>query len=460
MALKPSKKNKVFEKITSQPITLKILDPNNQSTLFVPIASFYDAIKATPKLIGKQEKGKNYIFKSQAEIHELLQQAGLKTVGTSQEAAAYVINNPAAYQEMPANYSESYIAQDGKLLTQGQFEPQHTQDHFFIQISDPSLIEQNSVTVKVETANPNNPKSAYHDSATITLNRISSGVFRSDPLTLTGKPVFDQNPIQGQKDNSPQDQTFLAELGSTLRVSYQSQAGQTITTQAYVPVKQVLPIKIINYKNNNGTPFFTPEEIRQQIANLQEIYAQAGIQVEIQGEVIEKDLPQGINLNDGLSFEEGKILASETASDFSPKDGIRILLIGDSFAKKGVAGTSIAITTPNTTPNMHNTVFIPRNAGPNVLAHETMHCIIEDAVKNNLQLRQSIGHTEKGAHHNAPHNLMYWKTNTTQLDIFGAFHLSTAQINATTQSSLLKAPSSPRYNLIEYQTGFHFSPKP
>lgn len=463
MSLTASQKTEIFNKIVSQSVTLKILGAHHQSTSFVSIASFYNAITATPKLLGIQKNGKNYTFKSQEEINALLERAGfdLRTSGTSPQAAAYILNHPDAYQEMPAGYTDPYTIKDGKLFTQGQFEPQRVQDHFFIQISDPSLAGQNSVIVKVETFNPDNPQSAYRDSATITLTAASPGVFRSAPLLLTGKPVFDQTPIQGQKDNSPQDQTFLAELGSTLRVSYQTQTGQTVTTQAYVPVKQVLPVKIINYKDSNGTPFFTPEEIQRQIASLQEIYAQAGIQVEIQGEIIEKDLPQGINLSDGLSFDEGKILAAETASDFSPQDGIRILLVGDFFAKKGVGGTSIATTTPNTTPDMHNTVFIPRNAGPNVLAHEAMHCILESAGQGNAEFRQSIGHTEKGSHHNAPHNLMYWKADASQSDLFGAFHLTQEQINAAlSKSPILKDPVLPRFNPIEHRNGASFVPSP
>lgn len=463
MALAPPKNTDVFDKINTQSITLKILGPDNQSTSSLAIASFYDTIAAIPKLLGKQENGKNYIFKSREEINALLRKEGydLSTAGTSPSAAAFIINHPEAYTEMPANYSEPYIIKDGKLFTQGKFDPKLAQDHFFIQITDPTLAGQSSVTVNIETFNPDNPQSAYRDSATITLTEASPGVFRSAPLLLTGKPVFDQTPIQGQKDNSPQDQTFLAELGSTLRVSYQTQTGQTVTTQAYVPVKQVLPVKIINYKDSNGIPFFTPEEIQKQIANMQEIYAQAGIQVEIKGEIIEKDLPPGINLNDGLSFEEGKILAAETASDFSPQDGIRILLVGDFFAKKGVGGTSIATTTPNTTPDMHNTVFIPRNAGPNVLAHEAMHCILESAGQGNAEFRQSIGHTEKGSHHNAPHNLMYWKADASQSDLFGAFHLTQEQINAAlSKSPILKDPVLPRFNPIEHRNGASFVPSP
>ncbi|MBX7156898.1 MAG: hypothetical protein K1X66_00730 [Verrucomicrobiae bacterium] len=280
-----------------------------------------------------------------------------------------------------------------QVLSAPELYPENSDDHFFVEYENPALAGKGSIEMDLKTQTSDPTQSSYQDSSKIKLYEVPGkpGTFRTKELILVSSQVFDQHRVNGQPDNSPEDQTFLAELGSKVTVSYRDETlGQTLNVEASVPPEKVLEIQPIIYKDKNGNPIATEQDIARHLQSIREHFAQASILVVAKKPLI-LDLSLDIDITKGLSQKEMVMLAMESSGDYSPDEGIRMILVGGEHAyiegDQNVYGIEayafgVGLTGgQGSYRNINNSLFIGignenRNVPANIAAHESVHILI------------------------------------------------------------------------------------
>lgn len=293
-----------------------------------------------------------------------------------------------------------------EVLSAPELYPENSEDRFFVEYENKALAGKKTIEVDFKTQNPNNPRSLYQDAAKITLYEVPGkpGFFKTKELILVSNRVFDQHEVDNQPDNSLKDQTFLAELGGRVSVSYKDEtSGQTVTTLAQVPPQKLLEVQPIIYKDKNGKPVATEQDVERQLKSMQEEYAQAGILV-VKKETLVLDLPEGlgIDITQGLTRRQMEMLAFDTSGYYRPQEGIRMILVGGEHAyiEKdpevfGVVGYALGVGFSGgigSYQDMDNSLFIGiGNNYTNIAGHEGAHILIG---------KQKVPGHDEGGHFN------------------------------------------------------------
>ncbi|MBX7157827.1 MAG: hypothetical protein K1X66_05530 [Verrucomicrobiae bacterium] len=158
---------------------------------------------------------------------------------------------------------------------------------FYIQYKNPDLVGKGEIQVDLQTYNPTNSNSKNSETNKVTLYEVKPGVFVSNYKVLFSTPNHDQRLTKNHLDNSPNDQSYLGELGSQISVSYQNEkTGKITTANASVPIKNQSRIQPVVFRKENGEPTATQAEIDRQMEITQAIYASQGIKLIIAPTVI------------------------------------------------------------------------------------------------------------------------------------------------------------------------------
>jgi hypothetical protein len=425
------------------------------------------------RTIGKRINGKNYLY----DVPEATRRANaiVKKTGMSiRDAVVKVYENPPLLGEIPKDYPENYhIDENGIIGTRETLIPGDSKDKFHISYDNPALAGKGKIEVNLEINNPNNPKSHYKESVKVTLYEHPEfpGLFHSAPLLLVASPKFDQHNA-GSKDNSSQDQTFLAEPGSEISVSYEDKIlGEISRSSASVPVNKTLEVPIYILKDEDGNPMATQEQVNRQIELLQESLAPAGIKVIAQKPVY-IDLPQGVSLKNGVQtaspnseIAEDLLITKAIANAYPHNPGVRLIFAGNNIegiykgeVKKANGHSITERMLPPDLKYAANSVFLKSEAEPPETAgHEVLHCLLFSSPN----LKESGYYDRAGHYLPNPSNIMYQGDKSAEAEtLFGRRHMSDAQIETALQSTRLKNPPIIRHQIIEHQNGAAFVPGP
>lgn len=411
------------------------------------IANFEDGSLSPTKTIGVVKNGQKYLYETaQEKIYEVLKKWKDTGVTKNAEEAFAKLRTDPPIKEFPKNYPDKYfVSEDGKIHKVETLDISKSKDKFVVQYQDPALAGKGKIQVSLEIKNPKNSNSPYQETVSITLieDKNNPGTFRSQDLVLVSAKFMDERRVNGQKDNSLKDQTFLAELGSEISVSYQDKAsGEVYSDSASVPVKKVLEVPVFIFKDKNGIPLATQAQVDKHATDAQEIWAPAGIKIKV-GEPILLDLPPGVDISDGLDLKESEICIKYINEKYPDNSGVRWIFSGDEFPRSKNMG-AYAITQKDPYSVMHglqNNIFLKSEwMLTETTGHEIAHCLLDSVKKGpwKSKVYDADGHTYN------PSNLMghYATHDTNHITIFGRRNLSEEQIDMALKSPRLKDPSS------------------
>lgn len=158
---------------------------------------------------------------------------------------------------------------------------------FYVQYKNADLVGKGEIQVDLQTYHPANPNSKNSDSAKITLYEVEPGIFVSNYKVLFSIPAHDQRLTNNHSDDSPDDQSYLADLGGEISVSYPNEeTGKIATANAFIPVKYESRIQPVVFRKENGEPTATQAEIDRQMEIAQAVYASQGIKLVIAPTII------------------------------------------------------------------------------------------------------------------------------------------------------------------------------
>lgn len=345
-----------------------------------------------------------------------------------------------------ANLHDSLQTPEKGSLAFSKFYPEQSNDRFYLQYENPELAGKGFIIANIESSNPLDPDDAYRDSTLIYLYEDSKkpGMFHSKPIVLVSNRSFDSYQLNGHKDNQPEDQTILAELGSQITVSYQDTvSGKKEMASVPVPIKKVMEVQPFLVRDREGKLLATEADAKQKITLMQESLAPAGVKVEVLPEKI-IDLPRGIKLEDGLSPRELKKIARDTAKFYPPDQGLRLIMTGETPLLQGKAyGTSYTKLFKKLTLKIENAMFVANHSAARTPAHEVGHCLFGTVLFERKKAHQALGHNHTaGYHHANPLNLMSHSPTAVERRLWGSEHWTDAQIEVLLQSPLLKDPAS------------------
>jgi hypothetical protein len=193
--------------------------------------------------------------------------------------------------------------------------PEKSNRAFYVRISDPALKGQDEIRVTLNISDPDDPKHPLK-SVEILLkeekNPNNPGVFRSSALILVPSETVDKKPFPW-KNNSAQDQTFYAKLGSEISVSYDNLRGEKVEVPlGSVPIKQVLETQLVVFGRENFQTAI--DNYERQIADLQDVLAPAGIQIKINPPILHEEEPANL-----------PAAMLQAANDYPSNQGIRFV---------------------------------------------------------------------------------------------------------------------------------------
>lgn len=428
-----------------------ILNAEKKSVDTLAIANFMDGSVKSSSQIGFVRDGVKYLF-NQKKVETTVER--LRKAGAPEnEIVQRVFTDESMYRRMPDNFAESYQVnpQTQMIYSEGKFEPSHSNDRFYVEYKDPTLRDQTSIEVDVKT-NKDSVKVKLH------ADPKRPGVFISEELILVPNPTVDINPKT--------DQTIVAEVGDSVKVSYQKNQ-QTYAASADVPIKKVLPLQFIILKNDKGEPMATEADVRRHLES-----AQGAINfthTKIQNlEIVYYQPPadSGIIVEDGLNDIE-RLMIAERTKYYAPQPGVRVFLTGDDIGTSAsgqlVEDQSYSERKFGNLPNydVANTIFIRNNTDRLTLGHALGH-IVFGALKEKDYNKLKF---DEGGHSKELLNLMVLGTAKGRED--NMFHpgqyLHDAEVKAFHSSSVLTDPPSKSQApqaAPEYQDGVHFVPRP
>lgn len=429
---------------------IRFLDANGQRTTVLAIANFMEGSVKSSSQIGFEKDGVKYLFiqkKVEAKAIELRRAQVPET-----EIYQKILADETLYKKMPENYSDAYeIKSTSKIIySSGKFDPSKSNDKFYVEYEDLTLVDQSSIDVIINTGK---------DSSKVTLYPAEgrTGVFRSKELLLVPNRTVDKNPKT--------DQTIVANVGDLVEVVYQGNDQQTHVAWADVPVKKVLPIQFVILKNDKGEAMATPEDVKRHLE-----FAQASLnytQTKIENlDIVYYQPPadSGVLIDDGLNNIEKMIIADLTR-EYIPKTKVQVILSnnigvtevgnpieGDAFSERKFGNLE--------TYNVVNTVFIRTGADRLTLGHELGHIVfgaLNEKDYNKLKM-DNEGHSDKLL------DLMFLGAASEREDnmFHPAQYLTDAEIKAFQSSPLLIDPPEKQKIPIttEYREGLRLVPRP
>lgn len=366
-----------------EPPTLEILNANGGSTSLLEISNMEGSLAPSRRVGWRLPLGDTY-----------LDVADTNNDGqpTSVEAEAFKRDHP---------YDIHKDDQGIGIYTRPALDPALDDNRFYVRYYDAALAGKGEIKVKVQINNPCDPKSAYEESNQVILKESphNPGEYISEPFLLVASKVDDKFKVNERKDNSKKDQTFLAEPGSQITVTFGKKNSEAISTQAQIPIKAVCDVQPIIYRDkplvNGGKPLATQADVDRNMQNANEIHAPAGLKMKPTREALVLDPPAGVTFSDGLNLDELKLLAEDAhranqqANQNSPVTHpaeLKMILVGDqNFVDTPQTpkisdkdGISFVKGDPGFTPEMENTLFIKTHAQYVTPGHEIEHHILED----------------------------------------------------------------------------------
>ena len=180
------------------------------------------------------------------------------------------------------------------------------------------------IEIKLKTS------SDHEITETLVETGAGTGIFQSKSMILTSVRVDDELTIDGIADNDSGDRTFFVKLEDTVKVSYEGQNGETVTSTADVPIKKFLDLRIHDLLAAFPVPILaggvstvplpsaTAAAVHAQVDRANEIYAQIGIRVHVgnwvNGNPESLPPPNGVNLSDGFNFWDPRIKGGSRAN--------------------------------------------------------------------------------------------------------------------------------------------------
>lgn len=213
------------------------------------------------------------------------------------------------------NYWRSPDQSNHNVTVDSSIKPEKSNRAFYVRISAPALKGQDEIRVTLNISDPDDPQHPLK-SVEILLkeekNPNNPGVFRSSALILVPSETVDKKPLPW-KNNSAQDQTFYAKLGSEISVSYDNLRGEKIEVSlGSVPIKQVLETQLVVFGKENFQTAI--DNYERQIATLQDILAPAGIQIKMNPPILHEEEP--VNLPAAML---------QATTDYASNQGIRFV---------------------------------------------------------------------------------------------------------------------------------------
>ncbi|MEZ5405218.1 MAG: hypothetical protein R3F23_03275 [Verrucomicrobiia bacterium] len=193
--------------------------------------------------------------------------------------------------------------------------PEKSPDKFIIQYSDPSLKKKGQIEVNVEIYNPNSHDKLESLKLTLHEKLGSNGVYEGESIILVANKIADELTLNGMKDNETNDQTLLAEVGSEIKVSYQKSENEKIEATAGVPLKGIGTVQPVILKDENEKPVAAVEDSNRHIQEMNEIVAPEGLHFNAKDPIYVDTKKLEVNLKDGLSPEELKIIYDSLTKD-------------------------------------------------------------------------------------------------------------------------------------------------
>jgi hypothetical protein len=429
---------------------IHILNAEKKPVDTLSVANFMDGSVKSSSQIGFVKDGVKYLF-NQKRVETAVEQ--LRKAGTPEdEIVQKVFTDESMYRRMPDNFSESYQvnARTQMIYSEGKFEPSQSNDKFYIEYKDSALRDQTSIQVDVKT-NKDSVKVKLHADP----QRL--GVFISEELILVPNPTVDINPKT--------DQTIVAEVGDSVKVSYQK-GQQSYAASANVPIKKVLPLQFIILKDDQGRPMATEADVRRHLESAQAALNLTHTQIQ-NLEIVYYQPPadSGIIVEDGLNGVE-RLMIAERTKQYAPQPGVRVFLTGDDIgtdaAGQLVEDQSYSERKFGNLPNydVANTIFIRNNTDRLTLGHALGH-IVFGALKEKDYNKLKF---DEGGHSKELLNLMVLGTAKDRED--NMFHagqyLNDAQIKAFQSSPVLIDPPAKSQvppGAPEYRDGAYFVPK-
>jgi hypothetical protein len=246
-------------------------------------------------------------------------------------------------------------------------------DRFYIQLRDASA-KENEIMVDLITKNPD---SDYNEKAKVLLTKKQGekDVFESKSLMLVSNKTDDEFAIGKVVDNdlNGRDRTFKVALGGKVQVEHPT---KNIFAMAKVPVEKNLNINLVILKRDDGQQA-NREDIYRQFKEANETFAQAGIKINLnvkdKEDIPIKELPEGVDLSDGLDDDERDIIFRKLGTP--NKDDVHIFYTGSSPSNREgrIIGGFALMRGPDDL--MNNIVLGEECLNMSTLAHEIGHLI-------------------------------------------------------------------------------------
>lgn len=287
--------------------------------------------------------------------------------------------------EESKNYKGDVFVNEGPfrspVFSSSEIYPERSDDRFYIQYENPSLAGQRTIEVDLNIYNPLFPNGEYNASRKVVLYAVEGkpGLFRSEPSILVPIKTFDEVPIKGHPNKSSGDQSILATVGSQITVSYREKYSDKVVfaAQAKVPIRGVLEVQTVIFRDNKGVPITDKEFAMEQVANIQKVLAPAGVRV-IGLEPLVLDLPaesESIDIRKELSEEEMEYLAAYAAEFYpSDKQGVKMFITGKEIvAKEPSEAVGMALVDGDVDEDAINSFYIALEGGDTTPGHEFGH---------------------------------------------------------------------------------------
>ncbi|MBX7157929.1 MAG: hypothetical protein K1X66_06050 [Verrucomicrobiae bacterium] len=430
-------RDKLTEALTSyEKPTLRFVNNKDETLTSLVFADLRETLEMREQ-IGLEVNGVKYLFileKAAKKINELKSQRK-----SEDEIYEAIFADASLRTPMPKDYADfGYVSADKLIYSAGKFDPSKSVDKFRVELkvgpNDPAFKDKEFIEVEIETG---------QGLQKVRLNRLTNsltkgeGYFYSEELLLVPNKRVDTNPKTHQ--------TIVAGVGDRAEVSYRGKNGETYTAAAEVPIKKVLPLQFVILLDHDGKPMGTEKDVKKQIAFAQDGLNQTHTQMKNVGDVKYFQVPDSIDLKDGLDEAEMDSIVRLT-SHYAPQPGIMVIIAKDIGLAQGRTprdGRSFAKTEEPGSPAAHAVIIRP-DSTPFTLAHELGHVIFKN-----------------GEHHDFPLHLM------TQVVIKGdkndifhtAQYLSREDIDNFQKSDVLVDPPPPAPSITTgYRGGVSLSP--
>ncbi|MBX7158183.1 MAG: hypothetical protein K1X66_07340 [Verrucomicrobiae bacterium] len=341
------------------------------------------------------------------------------------------------------NYWRSPDQSNHNVTVHSSIKPEKSNRAFYVRISDPALKGQDEIRVTLNISDPDDPQHPIK-SVEILLkeekNPSNPGVFRSAALILVPSETIDKKPLPW-KNNSAQDQTFYAKLGSEISVSYDNIRGEKVEVSlGSVPIKQVLETQLVVFGKENFQTAI--DNYERQIAALQDVLAPAGIQIKINPPILHEEEPANL-----------PAAMLQAASDYPSNQGIRF--VATSPEKQSFTGALEGVQDAPWFKEMGKSILIDsKNPAPDQAilysnAQKVTKILIASAPGNPEQnLRRANERNDNFITENRLRNNILSSKNDPNSDDIYATAYTEAQLEIMSQSTILQNPPPQTFSPI------------